>query len=33
MAQQISELERVQIKIIWNNGGAAFYSLILEKRK
>ncbi len=36
MAQQISESELVLMKIIWRNGGAALYSLImddLEKEK
>ena len=31
MAQQISESELVLMKIIWKNGGAALYSLIMEE--
>ncbi len=31
MARQISESELVLMKIIWNNGGAARYSLIMEE--
>lgn len=31
MAQQISESELVLMKIIWKNGGAAMYSLIMEE--
>lgn len=31
MAQQISESELVLMKIIWRNGGAALYSLIMEE--
>ena len=30
MAQQISESELVLMKIIWKNGGAALYSLIIK---
>lgn len=30
MAQQISESELVLMKIIWKNGGAALYSVIME---
>ncbi len=30
-AQQISESELVLMKIIWKNGGAALYSLIMEE--
>jgi len=33
MAQQISESELVLMKIIWKNGGAALYSLIMEELK
>ncbi len=31
MERQISESERVLMKIIWKNGGAALYSLIMEE--
>ena len=31
MAQKISESELVLMKIIWKNGGAALYSLIMEE--
>ncbi len=31
MAQRISESELVLMKIIWKNGGAALYSLIMEE--
>ncbi|MDE6921897.1 MAG: BlaI/MecI/CopY family transcriptional regulator [Lachnospiraceae bacterium] len=31
MAQQISESELVLMKIIWKNGGAALYALIMEE--
>ena len=31
MAQQISESELVLMKIIWKNGGAALYSLIMDE--
>ena len=31
MAGQISESELVLMKIIWSNGGAALYSLIMEE--
>ena len=31
MAQQISESELVLMKIIWRNGGAALYSIIMEE--
>ncbi len=31
MAQQISESELILMKIIWKNGGAALYSLIMEE--
>ncbi len=31
MAQHISESELVLMKIIWKNGGAALYSLIMEE--
>ena len=31
MAKQISESELVLMKIIWKNGGAALYSLIMEE--
>lgn len=31
MAQQISESELVLMKIIWNNGGTALFSLIMEE--
>ena len=31
MAQQISESELLLMKIIWKNGGAALYSLIMEE--
>ncbi len=31
MAQQISESELVLMKIIWRNGGAALYSVIMEE--
>ena len=31
MAQQISESELVLMKIIWKNGGAALYSLIMKE--
>ncbi len=31
MAHQISESELVLMKIIWKNGGAALYSLIMEE--
>ena len=31
MIQQISESELVLMKIIWNNGGTALYSHIMEE--
>ncbi len=31
MSQQISESELVLMKIIWKNGGAALYSVIMEE--
>ena len=31
MANQISESELVLMKIIWQNGGAALYSLIMDE--
>ena len=31
MSQKISESELVLMKIIWKNGGAALYSLIMEE--
>lgn len=31
MVQQISESELILMKIIWKNGGAALYSLIMEE--
>lgn len=31
MAQQISESELILMRIIWKNGGAALYSLIMEE--
>lgn len=31
MAQQVSESELVLMKIIWKNGGAALYALIMEE--
>ncbi len=31
MEQKISESELVLMKIIWKNGGAALYSLIMEE--
>ena len=31
MAQQISESELILMKIIWQNGGSALYSLIMEE--
>ena len=31
MSQKISESEMVLMKIIWKNGGAALYSLIMEE--
>lgn len=33
MAQQISESELVLMRIIWKNGGAALYSLIMQDKR